>query len=158
MTPNIMDLILWRHADARDARDGESDADRPLTSKGDRQAHRMAHWLNQNLPATTRVLASPTLRTVQTVQALGRKYKLIAELAPDQTVNALLSVVRWPEAKEPVLVVGHQFTLGLAAAYLMAGATQPWVVRKGAIWWLRCRHREAGTDVVLHTVLSPDRA
>ena len=26
---------------------------------------------------------------------------------------------RWPDAREPVLVVGHQFTLGLTAAYLL---------------------------------------
>ncbi|WP_088285895.1 phosphohistidine phosphatase SixA [Ideonella sp. A 288] len=153
-----MDLILWRHADARDARPDEADADRPLTSKGERQARRMAQWLNHHLPDTTRVLVSPTLRTRQTADALERKFKLVPGLAPDQTVDALLSAARWPDAREPVLVVGHQFTLGLTAAYLMAGATQPWVVRKGAIWWLRRRERESGDEVVLHTVLSADQA
>lgn len=152
-----MDLILWRHADARDARPDEADADRPLTSKGERQARRMAQWLNHHLPDTTRVLVSPTLRTRQTADALERKVKLVPGLAPDQTVDALLSAARWPDAREPVLVVGHQFTLGLTAAYLMAGATQPWVVRKGAIWWLRRRERESGDEVVLHTVLSADQ-
>jgi phosphohistidine phosphatase len=152
-----MDLILWRHADARDPREGEPDTDRPLTAKGDRQAKRMAQWLNHHLPDSTRVLVSPTLRTQQTAQALERKFKLAATLGPDQTVDALLTVARWPDAKEPVLVVGHQYTLGLTAAYLLAGATQPWVVRKGAIWWLRWRQREAGDDVVLHMVVSPDQ-
>jgi len=152
-----MDLILWRHAEARDPRPDESDADRPLTAKGERQAQRMAQWLNHHLPDTTKVLVSPTLRTRQTADALSRKVKLVPSLAPDQTVDALLAAARWPDAREPVLVVGHQFTLGLTAAYLMAGATQPWVVRKGAIWWLRLRERETGGEVVLHTVLSPDR-
>jgi phosphohistidine phosphatase len=152
-----MDLILWRHADARDPRDGESDEDRPLTPKGERQAKRMAQWLNHHLPDSARVLCSPTLRTRQTAQALDRKFKLVPTLAPEQTVEALLAAARWPDAKEPVLVVGHQFALGLTAAYLLAGATQPWVVRKGAIWWLRRRQREAGDDVVLHMVVSPDQ-
>lgn len=152
-----MDLILWRHAEAREPREGQADADRPLTAKGERHAARMAEWLNRHLPDSTRVLVSPTLRTVQTAQAIGRKHKLIPELGPDQTVDALLSVARWPEAREPVLVVGHQYTLGLAAAYLLAGATQPWVVRRGAVWWLRMRQRETGGEVVLHAVLSPDR-
>jgi len=152
-----MDLILWRHADARDPRDGEPDDERPLTAKGERQAKRMAQWLNHHLPDSTRVLCSPTLRTRQTAQALDRKFKLVPSLGPDQTVDALLTAARWPDAREPVLVVGHQFTLGLTAAYLLAGATQPWVVRKGAIWWLRRRQREAGDDVVLHMVVSPDQ-
>ena len=152
-----MDLILWRHAEAREPREGMADADRPLTAKGERHAARMAEWLNRHLPDSTKVLVSPTLRTVQTAQAIGRKHKLIAELGPDQTVDALLSVARWPEAREPVLVVGHQYTLGLTAAYLLAGATQPWVVRRGAVWWLRMRQRETGGEVVLHAVMSPDR-
>jgi len=152
-----MDLILWRHAEAREARDGQADADRPLTTKGERQAQRMAQWLSHQLPDTTRVLVSPTLRTRQTAEALGRKVKLAAALEPDQTVDALLSVARWPDAKEPVLVVGHQTTLGLTAAYLLAGVTQPWAVRKGAIWWIRTRQREAGDEVSLHAALSPER-
>jgi len=37
-----MDLILWRHAEAQDARDGQVDLERALTTKGERQAERMA--------------------------------------------------------------------------------------------------------------------
>ena len=57
-----MDLILWRHAQAQMllAEDGESvlpfelerDLARTLTPKGQRQAERMAEWLNQRLPDT----------------------------------------------------------------------------------------------------------
>jgi phosphohistidine phosphatase len=36
-----MDLILWRHARAADARPGQSDLDRELTAKGHRQAGRV---------------------------------------------------------------------------------------------------------------------
>jgi phosphohistidine phosphatase len=154
---NKMDLILWRHAEAREARADEPDADRPLTAKGERQAERMAQWLHQHLPDSTRVLVSPTLRTRQTAEALTRKFKLLDELAPDGTVDALLQAARWPDARSPVLVIGHQATLGLTAAYLLAGATQPWSVRKGAIWWLHHRERADRPAVVLQTVLSPDR-
>ena len=152
-----MDLILWRHADAVEHSDTQLDAERPLTTKGIKQAKRMAHWLNQHLPDTTRVLVSPTLRTRQTADALGRKYKQVAALAPDQTVEALLVAARWPDAKEPVLVIGHQATLGLAAAYLMTGTPAPWPVHKGAVWWLRVRQRATGTELALQTVMSPDR-
>ena len=33
-----MDLILWRHAEAEDARAGQDDLERALTPKGERQA------------------------------------------------------------------------------------------------------------------------
>jgi phosphohistidine phosphatase len=38
----------------------------------------------------------------------------------------------------------------------MAGATQPWVVRKGAVWWLRMRKREQGDEVMLLASMSPE--
>ena len=151
-----MDLILWRHAEALDMREVQDDLDRALTPKGERQAQRVANWLNQQLPASTRVLVSPARRTQQTATALDRKFKTVPALAPDGTVEGLLHAVRWPDAREPVLVVGHQPVLGLTAAYLLAGQPQAWAVRKGALWWLRAREREGVLQVVLHAVVSPE--
>jgi phosphohistidine phosphatase len=127
-----------------------------LTAKGERQAARMARWLNQHLPEGTRVLVSPTLRTVQTAQGLDRRKRVLEALGPDQSVEALLHAARWPDAKEPVVVVGHQPTLGLTAAYLLAGVMQPWPVRKGALWWIKRREREAQVEILLHASLSSE--
>ena len=68
----------------------------------------------------------------------------------------MLHAVRWPEAREPVLVVGHQPTLGLAAAYLLSGQAQTWALRKGGLWWLRARQRDGVLQVVLHAALAPE--
>ena len=152
-----MDLILWRHADARDLAPDQEDAQRPLTAKGERQAQRMGQWLNAQLPESTRILVSPTLRTRQTADALNRKFRVVPALSPEGTVDALLQAARWPDAREATLVIGHQTVLGQTAAYLLAGATQPWAIRKGAIWWLRSRERGGAREVVLQTVLSVDR-
>lgn len=151
-----MDLILWRHAEAFEMREVAEDLDRALTPKGERQAQRMAAWLNRQLPHGTKVLVSPARRAQQTAAALERKFKTVPLLAPDGTVDALLQATRWPDAREPVLVVGHQPTLGLAAAYLLSGQAQPWTLRKGAAWWLRVREREGVSQVVLHGALSPE--
>ena len=151
-----MDLILWRHAEALEADDGSDDLDRTLTARGERHAARVAHWLNQHLPATTRVLVSPARRAQQTAAALERRFKTVAALAPDGSVPGLLDAARWPDAKEPVLVVGHQPTLGLAAAYLLAGVVQPWSVKKGAVWWLRRRDRAGDDQTMLVTVRGPE--
>lgn len=156
-----MDLILWRHADARDPELGDDDLKRPLTPRGVKQAQRMAEWLNHVLPETTRILCSPAVRARQTADALGRKVRVVDALAPGAGVNQLLSAVRWPDSREPVLVVGHQPTLGQVAAYLMAGAPalhgQAWAIRKGAVWWLRHREREGGAEVVLAAVRGADK-
>ena len=151
-----MDLILWRHADALDAEDGVEDLERPLTARGERQAARIATWLNQHLPATTRILVSSAQRAQQTAAALDRTFKTVAALGPDGSVTGLLACARWPDAKEPVIVIGHQPTLGLAAAYLLAGVAQPWSVKKGAVWWLRRRQRDAGDETVLVAVRGPE--
>lgn len=151
-----MDLILWRHAEAFDLREPGDDLDRALTPKGERHAQRMAEWLNRHLPAGTRVLASPARRTQQTAAALERRVKTVAALAPDGSVEGLLAATRWPDAREPVLVVGHQPTLGLAAAYLLTGNPEPWPLRKGAILWLRRRERDGAAQVLLHAALGVD--
>jgi phosphohistidine phosphatase len=133
-----------------------SDHDRPLTAKGERQAAKMARWLNLHLPETARVLVSPTLRTVQTADGLERRKRIIDALKPEDTVDALLHAARWPDAKEAVVVVGHQPTLGLTAAYLLAGVTQTWPVRKGAIWWIKRRERDGQVEVLLHASLTSE--
>jgi phosphohistidine phosphatase len=151
-----MDLILWRHAEAAAESSELADLDRPLTTKGERQAARMADWLNQRLAHSTRVLVSPALRCQQTAKALGRSFKTLPALAPDGDVQALLKAARWPEGSEPVLVVGHQPTLGLVASQLLTDLPQPWAIKKGAVWWLRNRDREGLAQVVLQAVMASD--
>ncbi|MDH4390261.1 MAG: phosphohistidine phosphatase SixA [Aquabacterium sp.] len=161
-----MDLILWRHAEARELPqdmpfDAAADLARPLTPRGDKQAQRMAEWLNRFLPETTRVLVSPALRTRQTAEALGRKMRTVDSLAPGATHTQALAAARWPDSREPVLLVGHQPMLGQLAAYLMGGAATldgpAWAVRKGAVWWLRHRLREGVEEVVLVSVRTPEK-
>ena len=148
-----MDLILWRHAEAEP---GEPDLGRRLTAKGVKQAERMAAWLEARLPDTTRVLASPADRAQQTALALKRKFRTVPELAPGATVPSLLAAAGWPDSREPVLIVGHQPTLGNVAAFLLSGEGADWAVKKGAVWWLSNRVREDGAAVVLKTVVGPD--
>jgi phosphohistidine phosphatase len=150
-----MDLILWRHAEAEI---GEPDEGRTLTAKGNKQAARMAEWLDRNLPNSCRILASPTVRTVQTVEALGRKFKIHPHLAPDTTPEKILAAANWPESREPVLIVGHQPALGQTAALLLAGDPQEWTIRKGCVWWIVQRERSDGSGNYLKTVMAPDLA
>jgi len=156
-----VDLILWRHAEAREAKPDEDDLERPLTARGERHAERMAHWLNRFLPDSTRVLVSPALRARQTADALGKKLRVLDALGPAATPTQLLGAARWPDSREPVLLVGHQPSLGRLIALVMGGQVETdgpaWTIRKGAVWWLRHRVRGGVPDVVLVSVHSPDR-
>jgi len=148
-----MDLILWRHAEAEDT---VPDDARELTDRGRKQASRMADWLNPRLPPDIRVLASPAARTRQTAQALGREYDVVQALAPGASAGEVLAAAGWPDAAYPVLIVGHQPTLGQVAMRLLTGQAGDLTVKKGAIWWFQAREREGQMQVVLRAVAAPD--
>ncbi len=152
----MTDLILWRHAEAENAGENEDDLDRPLTQRGEKQAARMAVWLDRQLPDGLRVLASPARRTEQTAKALGRKYKLRAELLPGGQPDELLELAQWPRSRGAVLVVGHQPMLGQTVARLLGLRADECSIRKGAVWWLRHRQRQDVSETILLAVQSPE--
>jgi phosphohistidine phosphatase len=151
-----MDLILWRHAEAIDLDLVGDDMERSLTARGEKQANRMAHWLDRQLPDGAKVIASPAVRAQQTAQALGRKFKTHAALAPLGNCDQLLELVQWPHGKGCVLVVGHQPTLGQAISRLIGLQESECAVKKGAVWWLRHKERDVEGATVVVTVQTPD--
>jgi len=148
-----MDLILWRHAQAEA---GEPDEGRELTQQGRKQALRMGAWLDRSLPSGCKILCSPTSRTVQTVEALGRKYKIVPEIGPMASATEVLNAVGWPDSKTPVMVVGHQPWLGEVASLILTGQEQDWTLKKSNAWWISHRLRDEGNEVFLKAVLSPE--
>jgi phosphohistidine phosphatase len=148
-----MDLILWRHAEAEE---GTPDLQRALTPKGQKQARRMAEWLDTQLPEGCRILVSPSVRTLQTVEPLGRKYKVVTQLGPGATPQDLLRAANWPNAKEAVLIVGHQPTLGQLAALLIAGQDQQWEMKKASAWWIVQREAQDPDSAYLKAVMTPE--
>ena len=151
-----MDLILWRHAEAVEGAVEGDDMARSLTSRGEKQAARMAAWLDRQMPDSTRIWVSPARRAEQTALALGRKFKFNPAIAPMGTAEQLLELVQWPHAKGCVLLVGHQPTLGKTISSLLGLSTSECAVKKGAVWWLRYRERETTGQTVVVTVQSPD--
>lgn len=150
-----MELILWRHAEAKD---GTPDEARPLSRKGRGDASRMARWLNAHLPQNCRILVSPAVRAVQTAEALERKFKLHPGLAPGAYPEDILEAAKWPDARGCVLVVGHQPSLGQVASLLVAGAPQDWRIRRSAVWWIAQRKRGDASSNYIRAVMAPDLA
>ena len=145
-----MELILWRHADAED---GVRDEERALTALGRKQARHMAAWLKRRLPRGSRILVSRTLRTQQTARALAARCRVADDVGPEATPQSVLEAANWPRGEGTVLVVGHQPTLGQAAALALTGVPADWRFPKGAIWWLTSRD---GDEAVVRAVITPD--
>jgi phosphohistidine phosphatase len=144
-----LDLILWRHAEAEDGLDDEK---RKLTVKGRRQAAAMAQWLKDRLPKHFIVMASPAVRTQETALALATKFVTSDEVGLGASPDSILRAAGWPRASQPMVIVGHQPTLGMTAAQLISGRDAPWGVRKGSIIWIVRK----GSENTLRAVLPPD--
>jgi phosphohistidine phosphatase len=155
----MMDLVLWRHAEAYDLSEDEpqgSDLARELTPRGVKQAARMAAWLDRQLPEGAKIYSSNAVRAEQTAKALQRKYKTRTELQPGASVSQLLEVAQWPHSDSTVLLIGHQPSLGAVVAHLLGLQESSCAVKKGAVWWLRTRQRENHQQTVLVTVQTPE--
>ena len=148
-----MELILWRHAEAED---GFPDEERALTPKGEEQAKKMAAWLKKHMPKDTRILVSPAKRAQQTASALELPFTTLPELAPGASPQVLLNLANWDTTKGAVLIVGHQPSLGMAAAIAMTRKTHYWCVKKGAIWWVASRVRAEEEQAIIRAVITPD--
>jgi phosphohistidine phosphatase len=148
-----MELLLWRHAEAAA---GEPDAARLLTDRGRAQAERMARFLAPRMPRELRMIVSPARRAQETARALGRSFETVDAIAPGADVAALLGAAGWPDAARPVLLVGHQPTLGEVAARLLDGRRSAAAIGTGALWWLRGAPRKGKSEAALLLALEPE--
>jgi phosphohistidine phosphatase len=130
-----LQLYLLRHADAGDpmAWSGD-DADRPLSSKGKRQAKRLGSFLAEIGWKPDLILTSPKVRAAQTAKIVGRAVEVEpADEAPLATAFELSDVSDMlgahPGARRVVLV-GHDPDFSAIASTLTGAAIE---LRKGAI-------------------------
>jgi phosphohistidine phosphatase len=138
-----MELILWRHAEAEPHKPDEAaDQKRVLTPKGARHASRVGAWLDRQLPSHCRILSSPATRCVQTAQGLGRKFQTVDALNTDSTAQAILEAIGWPNARLPVVVVGHNPLLGQVASLIFSGQVQDWKIRTASVFWISHKGEE----------------
>lgn len=156
----MVDLILWRHAEAEDISASGKDTDRALTKRGRKDAARMAKWLSQHLPTVTVLLCSPALRCQETAAALSAlnqvQVKIEDFLSVDSSVERIAKELSSKYSTKTVLIVGHQPNLGLLIVKLLGMHQSAGVVKKGSVWWLR--QRLAGNDATyyIYTVKQPD--
>lgn len=134
-------LHIVRHAHASDA---ETDQDRPVSSKGERQIGRLCHILKgKSLVEPSEIWHSDLRRAIETAQLLSEGLELTVPLKTfdglrpfDDPVAAAETI---DKATTDLMIVGHEPNLSSLAAQLITGmqTLQCVVFQKASILCLR---------------------
>ena len=137
-------LYLVRHAKAGNRKDWTADDRlRPLSEEGWRQAEGLVGLLDNPPPA--RLLSSPSVRCIQTLEPLGEKLGLRIEIADElaegtpaaAAIDLMLAV-----ATEPAALCTHGDVVISAIRKLRDGGMKvrgPVEFKKGSTWVLEAR-------------------
>ena len=123
------ELLVLRHAKSSHASGAASDFERPLAPRGRRDAARVGRWLAARGLRPDRAVASPSLRTRQTLERLQPYFRAPPETDFEPglylaTAEAILRRVKQVPPGDPLMVIGHNPGIGELAA-LLAGAGEP---------------------------------
>jgi len=126
-----MQLLIIRHAIAEDrevfAGTGQDDALRPLTDRGRRRMRLAARGLRTVVRRIDLLASSPLVRARQTAdivaQATGLSDQVeeISGLAPESSVDTLISGLARFRGREHLLLVGHEPLLSQTVSFLLTG-------------------------------------
>jgi len=172
-------VLLLRHAKSSWSDETLTDHERPLSSRGIRDAKRMAVYFEDKLLTPDYVLCSSATRARKTYALLAKRFKNEPELVVDgalylPTPEALLQALRAvPEHAKSVLVVGHSPSLDALLLRCMSKSPSEARARiseklpTGALCWLELNSasfRELGEKpariaaFVTPADLDPDRS
>lgn len=118
-------LILLRHAKSSWDQPDLSDAERPLSKRGEHSAPLMGQLLAGEGYLPERILCSTAKRAVQTAQyvldAFGRKpdYQELDDLYMATPRDILMTIADHAGATQTILVIGHNPGLGDLATWLV---------------------------------------
>jgi phosphohistidine phosphatase len=135
-----MNLFVIRHAIAEDAVVGQADADRELTSDGERRFRRAVKGLRALDIRFDQVLTSPWTRAKATAELLAPVSEhdpIITELLCQKPRAELLAAIA--EYPTSTAVVGHEPWLGELVAWLAFGDMrhgEGLEIKKGSVTWL----------------------
>lgn len=124
-TTTTREIILLRHAHAESGAAGQSDAERPLSLRGEAEAEAAGRWLAQHACRPLRVVCSPARRTRETaervLEAVGFIETRIDERIYNATPGALLQVIEDHADGDCLMLVGHNPGFEELAALLASG-------------------------------------
>ncbi len=121
MSNSYRTLLLLRHAKS-DYPEGVADHERPLASRGIREAGLAGDWLRAHAPAIDAVLCSTATRTRQTLERTRIDAPVtFADRLYDATPGAVIEEINGVDpAVETLLLIGHEPALSSVALSLAA--------------------------------------
>lgn len=130
-----MNIILWRHAEAKF---DVNDLARELTPKGKKQASKMARILKSMLPEQTECWVSEAKRSQETAAFLPYIKKVCSALNPEAHPMQIAQLLLEIPNDKTVVIVGHQPWLGQLCAFMLNQnweTSSYWSIKKAAFWW-----------------------
>lgn len=134
-----MQIYLLRHGIAEDARPGQIDADRALTSEGIKRLREILRRAKTASVAPSLIVTSPYVRARQTAELaaeiLGYEDPLTPtpKLVPMASPHETWAEVRTLRGEPSVLLVGHEPHMGLFTGFLLGTPELRIDFKKGAI-------------------------
>jgi phosphohistidine phosphatase len=136
---SCMHLYLLRHGIAEDARAGESDATRALTSDGRRKLRQVLKAVAEAKVKPTLLWSSELKRAIQTAEiakaVLGYQGEILRTkaLAPTADVEQVWEEIRVHQDETSLMLAGHNPQFDQLAPYLLGAPQLAVDFKKGAI-------------------------
>jgi phosphohistidine phosphatase len=134
-----MEIYLFRHGIAEDAKPGRPDSSRALTDEGKKKTAEVVKAARRAGVAPSLIISSPYVRAVETAEIAAEGFGYKGEILRTETLvpHGLPENV-WKELRDyrdedAVLLAGHEPLMGHLAAYLLASPVLRIHVKKSAL-------------------------
>ena len=156
-----MEIYLLRHGIAEDAKAGQSDSSRALTSEGREKLERVLHRAAKAGVKPSLILSSPLLRAMQTAEVakdvLGYDAKIVQTeaLTPHASPAATRNEIRERRSESAVILASHEPLMSALAAFLLRSPGLQVDMKKAALVRMDCDRFGAEPSAVLKWMLTP---
>ncbi len=110
MTNRLRELMLLRHAKSDWKELDLLDIERPLSSRGKKNATKMGKWISQNNLMPDLIISSPALRAQQTLKRICNECSANAVIVDElylADTDQLLKILADTPVAERVMIIGH---------------------------------------------------
>ena len=159
-----MQIYLLRHGIAEDAKPGQSDADRALTSEGRDKLRRVLKRARAADVEPSLILSSPLKRAIETAEIASDVLKYKGEivrtraLEPEAPPEQAWEEIRNRKTEAAILLAGHEPHMSSALAFLLDCPGLQVDFKKGALARLDCDRFGPRPKCVLKWLLTPSLA
>jgi phosphohistidine phosphatase len=156
-----MFVYVLRHGIADDAKQGEPDSSRALTSEGRKKLASVLDRARKGGAAPTSILTSPYLRAKQTARMAAQAFSCegsvveTSALVPSGSPELVWDEVSEYRSEQHLMVVGHEPLLGELVSYLLDSPSLRVDMRKAALVAISLESLRGSPRGVLQWMITP---